>query len=304
MVNLNAPSSLPAIKALILDMDGVLWRGNQPLGDLPAIFRAFEQAGLKVALATNNATLSAAQYLEKLAGFGVQLQPWQIVNSSLAAAEILAQRFPHGGPVFVVGEQGLYEALMGRGFTPLNPLGEPLPPGPQAGPENPLAVIAGMDRSANYLKLSYAVQYIRRGAVFIGTNPDRTYPMPFGLIPGAGAILAALETASDVTPLIAGKPGPEMYRVALGRLGSAPHETLVVGDRLETDIGGAQALGCPTALVLSGVTTPEQAQAWAPPPTLIAPDLTAVAGQVCRGRLAAVSMSGGPEAPGQDGGKL
>lgn len=285
MVHTNQTSSLPAIKALILDMDGVLWRGDQPLGDLAGVFSAFEQAGLKVVLATNNATLTPTQYLDKLARFGARLEAWQIVNSAQAAAEILSERFPQGGPVFLVGEQGLSDALTGRGFTPLNPLGAAVPTGAQAGPEQPVAVVAGMDRGITYPKLSLAVQYIRRGALFVGTNPDRTYPMPFGLIPGAGAILAAIQTATDVTPLIAGKPGPEMYRVALRRLGTAPHETLVVGDRIETDIAGAQALGCPTALVLSGVTTLEQAQAWAPPPTLIASDLTAVAGQVCGAAL-------------------
>ncbi len=280
MVHTHDTFPLPTIKALILDMDGVLWRGDQPLGDLPAIFQAFEQAGLKTALATNNATQTPQQYLDKLARFGVRLERWQIVNSALAAAEMLAERFPQGGPVFVVGEQGLYDALSERGFRPLNPPGAVVPGGAQAGPEQPVAVIAGMDRAISYPKLSLATQYIRRGALFVGSNPDRTYPLPFGLVPGAGAILAALEAATDVAPLIAGKPGPEMYRAALRRLGTAAHETLVVGDRIETDIAGAQALGCPTALVLSGVTPPEQAYAWTPPPTLIAPDLTAIAGQV------------------------
>jgi 4-nitrophenyl phosphatase len=137
-----------------------------------------------------------------------------------------------------------------------------------------LAVVAGLDRQLTYRKLSQAAMLIRRGALFIGTNPDRTYPVPNGLAPGAGAILEALHASTDIAPTIVGKPEPVMYQVALERLQAAPARTLVVGDRLETDIQGAQALGCRTALVLSGVTTHDEARAWKPAPDLITKDLT------------------------------
>jgi len=114
---------------------------------------------------------------------------------------------------------------------------------------------------------------IRAGAPFIATNPDPTFPTPEGLVPGAGAIIAAIEAATGVEAEVIGKPNPGMYRVALQRLKAAPEETLVVGDRLETDIAGAQALGCRTALVLSGVTDEQRARQWDPAPDWIFPDL-------------------------------
>jgi 4-nitrophenyl phosphatase len=250
------------IKALILDMDGVLWRANQPIGNLPEIFAAFERLGLKVTLATNNSTLTVDQYLEKLSGYGVSLKPEQIINSGHAAAYYLNRTHPNGGTVFMIGEAGLRSALAERGFT--------------HGEKDPLAVIVSMDRELTYDKMAQATLLIRSGLPFIGTNPDRTFPTPLGLIPGVGSILAALETASDVKPVIVGKPQPEMYQFALERLRMGPGEVLVVGDRVETDILGAQKLKCPTALVLSGVTSPEAAYTWAPSPDWIGMDLTSL----------------------------
>ncbi|MFM8319686.1 MAG: HAD-IIA family hydrolase [Chloroflexota bacterium] len=258
-----APQSIP-VRALILDMDGVLWRGSQPIGDLPAIFAAIERLGLRVVLATNNATLTVTQYQQKLAQFGVQLEAWQIINSPTATAAYLKRRYPEGGPVYVVGELGLVEAMEQQGFH-LTPDGE-----------QPLAVVAGLDRGMTYAKIDWATRYIRAGALFVGTNPDVTFPAPYGLAPGAGAVLAAIQAATDVRPIIVGKPEPEMYRVALERLGCSAAETLVVGDRLDTDIAGAQALGCPTALVLTGISTEPEARQAAQPPGLIAADLASV----------------------------
>jgi 4-nitrophenyl phosphatase len=119
---------------------------------------------------------------------------------------------------------------------------------------------------------------IRKGLPFIGTNPDVTFPSADGITPGAGAILAALQAASGVAPEIAGKPERPMYDQALARLGTRPEETISVGDRLETDIDGGQRLGLRTALVLSGISTREEAQAWQPRPDLIAEDLTQLLG--------------------------
>mgnify|MGYP001175081157 CR=1 FL=1 len=256
----------PHIRGLILDMDGVLWRDHEPIGNLPAIFDQIQQRGLRVILATNNATRTVASYLEKLAGFGVHLAPWQIITSSQATAQHLRHLHPEGGTVFVVGENGLLEALHEQGFTHSR--------------EQAHTVIAGMDRQLTYEKLAHAALLIRAGAAFIGTNPDRSFPTPAGLVPGAGAILALLETATDIAPTIVGKPGPIMYQQALERLGTAPSETLAVGDRLETDILGGQNTHCKTALVLSGVSTLAQAQAWNPLPDLIAQDLTTVLEQI------------------------
>ena len=123
-----------------------------------------------------------------------------------------------------------------------------------------------------------ATLLVRAGKPFFATNPDKTFPTPRGQIPGAGAWISVIVTATDVRPAIAGKPFPYLLELALERLGTTEDTTYVVGDRLETDIAGGQALGCPTALVLSGVCTLAEAQAWIPKIDIIADDLSALVG--------------------------
>lgn len=258
-MNLNP---LNRIKALILDMDGVLWRDTQALLDMPAFFQAVKDLNIPVVFATNNGTRSVAMYVERLAGFGVTVEPWQIVNSASATADYLARRFPQRGLVFTVAENGVIEALRDHGFKPVIEEAEGI-----------VAVVAGMDRKATYDKLAKATLLIRSGVPFIGTNPDLTFPTPRGLVPGAGAFLTFLEAASGITPVMIGKPEPYLYQFSMERLGTLPEETLAVGDRLETDILGGQKAGCPTVLVLSGVTTPAEAARWTPQPNLILPNL-------------------------------
>jgi 4-nitrophenyl phosphatase len=251
-----------SIQALILDMDGVLWRGSEPIGDLRSIFDKISQLGWKVIFATNNATRTIQQYVDVLASFGIQAQPWQIINSAIAVTHYLCQQHPHGGPVYIVGEQGVIEACDQAGFYQSE--------------NSVIAVIAGMDRQVTYEKLKIATILIRSGVPFIGTNPDVTFPTPYGLVPGAGSILAAITAATGVDPIIAGKPEPTMYQIALNRLKITPESALVVGDRPETDIAGAQQIGCHTALVLSGVTDAKQAASWQPAPDIIEADLASV----------------------------
>ena len=250
------------IRALILDMDGVLWKGDALIADLPPIFDEIERLGLGVIMATNNSTRTPAQYIKKLCSFGVELEGWQVINSTEATAQYLSQFYPEGGPVYVVGESGLVEVLEAKGFT--------------ISEEAVLAVVAGMDRALTYDKIMQASKFIRAGAKFIGTNPDRTFPTPQGLVPGAGTMLAAIEAASYVSPTVIGKPEPIIYQIALERLGVQPAQALMVGDRLETDIAGGQFVGCPVALVLSGVTSLEEAQAWRPKVDIIADNLTSL----------------------------
>ncbi|MHB8818471.1 MAG: HAD-IIA family hydrolase [Bellilinea sp.] len=250
----------PAIKALILDLDGVLWRGNQPIGNLQHIFQRINQHGLKVICATNNSTSTPSQVSAKIAEMGVILSPESILTSAEASALYLKKIYPAGRWVYIVGEVGLSEALRKHGFLHSD--------------TQPLAVVAGMDRQISYEKLAGATHWIRRGVPFIGTNPDKTFPIPDGLAPGAGSILAAIEAASDVQPTIIGKPSPYLYQIAMEQIDTTPQETLAVGDRLETDILGGQRAGMRTALVLSGVTTRKQLDAWPNPPDLVAADLT------------------------------
>jgi 4-nitrophenyl phosphatase len=248
------------IRSLILDMDGVLWRENTPIGDLPAIFHHFRQKDLKVILATNNGTKTPQQYVQKMAGFGVVIDESQIITSSMGIAYLMHKKFPQGGAVFILGEIGLISALKEDGFTHSE--------------TGVLAVAAGMDRNISFPKLSQAALLIRSGLPFYFTNPDRTYPTPKGLIPGAGAILAALEAATDVSAIIAGKPSPTLFEFSLERLGTKPDQTLVVGDRLETDILGGQRAACKTAVVLSGVAERTEAENWRPKVDLIVDSLS------------------------------
>ncbi|MBC8496529.1 MAG: HAD-IIA family hydrolase [Anaerolineales bacterium] len=250
------------IRALILDMDGVLWKGDALIADLSPIFDEIKRLGLGVIMATNNSTRTPAQYIEKFRSYGVELKGWRVINSAEATAQYLSGIYPEGGPVYVVGESGLVEALEAKGFT--------------ISEEAVLAVVAGMDRHINYAKIMQASKLIRAGARFIGTNPDRTFPTPNGEVPGAGTMLAAIGASLDISPTVIGKPEPIIYQIALERLGTKPEETLMVGDRLETDIAGAQNVGCPVALVLSGVTSLDEAQAWRPEVDIIAEDLTSL----------------------------
>lgn len=252
------------LRGLILDMDGVIWQKYQPLGDLRTIFERIAAGGWRVILATNNSTQSPANYLERLEGFGVKLAPWQVINSSQATARYLSAKHPSGGWVYIMGEDGLHQALARAGFQH------------SSVEEEVLAVVVGLNLGMDYGTIARAAKLIRGGAAFIGTNPDKTFPTPQGLHPGAGVMLAAVEAASGVKPTVIGKPQSGMYRVALELLGTSPAETLVVGDRLETDIAGAQKVGCHTALVLSGVTSLKEAQSWSPKPNIIAQNLVEV----------------------------
>lgn len=254
----------PPIQALILDMDGVLWRGNEPIGDLPAIFAHMRAAGLKALLATNNSTKSVEQYQKRLKGFGVKIETWQVVNSSMAAAFLLSRIFPEGGPVYIIGMDGLVHHLGERGFYHAE--------------ENVLAVVSGLDLNFTYEKMRRANTLIRAGARFVGTNPDVTFPRPGGLDPGAGSVIAAIQTASQTKPLIAGKPFPTMMEMALERLQLPAERSLMVGDRLDTDIVGGKRAGCRTALVLSGAATQAELEAWQDAPDLVAPNLSTLLG--------------------------
>jgi 4-nitrophenyl phosphatase len=260
MVKLNSKT----IHALILDIDGVLWRGDQLISDLPPIFDTIDKLGLGVIMATNNSTRTPSNYLKKLTSFGVELEDWQVINSAEATAQYMSEQYPGGGKVYVVGESGLVEALETKGFA--------------VGEEDAIAVVVGMDRELSYVKIDRAAALIRGGAQFIGTNPDRTFPTPNGLMPGAGTALAAIEAASYQSPIVIGKPQPIIFEIALNRLNVEPEEALMVGDRLETDIAGGQQAGCAVAVVLSGVTNREEAQAWKPNVDLIADDLERLIG--------------------------
>jgi 4-nitrophenyl phosphatase len=243
------------INAAILDMDGVLWRSTQPLCDLNKLFSSFNHKGVKVLMATNNGLSTVTQYIEKFNGFGVKIEPWQVLTSAIATGYLVKKQFPKGGPVYIMGEEALFSTLEEFDFYHTE--------------KDPQAVIAGLTRHLTYDMLKNTSLQIQKEIPFFFTNPDSTYPSPEGNIPGAGTILAALETASGVKAKLAGKPLPFLFNVGLERLNSKPNETLVVGDRLSTDILGGQQAGCKTALVLSGISNREDYENWSPRPDLL-----------------------------------
>lgn len=231
---------LITIRHLIIDMDGVLYRESDAIPGLVDFFGFLRQRDTHFVLATNNSTRTPAQYVEKMAGMGVQITPADLITSAQATAAYLREISPPGTPVYAVGQVGLTTALQEAGFVLDSRRVE--------------FVVAGLDVHLTYEKLKTATLLIHRGARFIGTNPDVTLPTAEGLAPGAGAILAAIQASTGVAPTVIGKPEPTMFQQAMARLGAAPADTAALGDRLETDILAAQRTGILSLLVLSGVT--------------------------------------------------
>jgi 4-nitrophenyl phosphatase len=252
---MTVPAQLIRLRSLILDMDGVLYRGNAPTRGAGEFLDFLHQMGIPFVLLTNNSTLTAAQYAAKLAHMGIDAEEDRILTSAEATARHLAGIAPPGTKVYAIGEDGVHRELEKRGFVLRDDA-------------DVAYVVAGFDRHVSYRKLAVATLAIRAGATFIGTNPDKTFPSELGQLPGAGAILAAIEAATDMTPLIIGKPKPAIFELALQKLAAEAETTAMVGDRLDTDILGGHQLGLTTILLLSGVT---DAQHLAGSP--IAPDL-------------------------------
>ena len=258
------------INNLILDMDGVLWRGDTPLPGLVDFFATLRAAGIGFVLATNNATKTAAMYTARLAGFGVDVPPAQILTSAEATAGYLAERFTTDQPVYVVGAQGLREAIAAQGFRFLTPAEV------RAG-SAAACVVVGLSPQLTYEELAMAAILVHNGTPFIGTNPDATFPSEIGPVPGAGAIQAVIITATGVQPTLIGKPGPIIFREAVKRLGGDPAGVAMVGDRLSTDIAGAQAAGLRSILVETGISTRAEAETGPIRPDYIFADITALA---------------------------
>ncbi len=231
---------LSDIRSMLIDMDGVLYRGMQPVPGAKEFLEWARRRGIAFLLFTNNSSLTPVQYAEKLRSMDIIATPEEVFTSCEATAMQLATMIPPGSKVYVIGEDGIRQALQQSGF--------------QFAEKDVAAVVVGWDRKLTYDKLKIATLAIRRGAYFIGTNPDRTYPAEEGLVPGNGAILAALQAATDVAPFIVGKPELPIFRTALRHLQAAAASTAIIGDRPETDVLGGQRAGLMTILVLTGVT--------------------------------------------------
>ncbi len=270
--------SFTNVSALIIDMDGVLWHGDRPLPGLTEFFELLRKRDLPFILATNNAGMTADQYVLKLAKMGVSIAKDEVLTSGMATALYLAQHTdPTQTRVFVIGETGAYQPLLELGFT-LTGLYEIENGNPDCAGSAPGAdfVICGLDRGLTWDKLATATLNIRAGAKFIGTNGDTTLPTEYGVTHGNGAILAALQAATGVTPTIIGKPEPIMYRQAIAQLGADPSETVAIGDRLNTDILGAVRTGIRSIMVLTGISNQQELQTIDYQPTWVMSDIRAV----------------------------
>lgn len=230
------------VRAVIFDMDGVLWRGSEVIPAAPPFLDFLRARGVPFALATNNSGQAPVDYEDKLQRLGLGQIPLEhIITSGVVTVRYLKAHLPPASRVHVVGGDGLRALVQQAGFVLAD--------------ADVAAVVAGIDRQFTYEKAWRAMRLIQGGALFIGTNPDTSFPMPDGPSPGAGSILAMLAAASGQQPLVMGKPAQHMFEAALEVLGTRPEETLMIGDRYDTDIAGAQAVGLQTALVLTGIET-------------------------------------------------
>jgi 4-nitrophenyl phosphatase len=243
-------ANLADITHLIIDMDGVLYRGDEPVPGLREFFATLRRRPIPFILATNNSTRTPQQYADKLGRMGVEISPTEVLTSGQATARALAGEYPPGTRVHVFGMPSLREAMLEEGFVLAD--------------EDVALVVASMDREISYEKLKRATLLIRGGARFVATNRDPTYPSEEGLLPGTGSMIAALETASGIEPVAIGKPEPTMFRLAMAHMDATPETTATIGDRLDTDILGGQRAGLITICVLSGSVTRAEAEAFGP----------------------------------------
>jgi 4-nitrophenyl phosphatase len=239
--------SLADIKHLILDMDGVLYRGSRPMPRLREFFSFLREKPIPFILVTNNATRTPRERSEKLSAMGVEVLPSEILVSGQAVARYLRRDYPAGTRVHVFGMPALAEAMREEGFVPAD--------------EDVKVVVAGVNLEMTYPKVKRAVDLIRGGARFIATNLDPNIPSEDGFLPGSGSMVAMLATASEVRPTAVGKPEPIMYELAMAQMGAGPATTAAVGDRVATDIVGGKRAGMATICVLSGASSRAEAEA-------------------------------------------
>ena len=276
---------LTSIKGLIIDMDGVLWRGQEPLPDLPRFFDVLRRAGIRYVLATNNPSRRSPEYAEKAQRFGIPVSEEQIISSASVTLDYLAHRYPSGTRVHVIGEPQLHEMIAEAGYI----LAE----------DQVKVVVASMDRRMTYDTLKRGTFLLRGGAEFIATNRDAAYPSDEGIVPGSGTMIAALVASSERTPTVMGKPERPLFELGLTRLQLQPSQVASLGDRLDTDVIGGQALGLGTILVLSGYTRPDDLRDSPVQPDLICRDIAELA---TRFEAAFLLASSGPPSPMGGGG--
>jgi 4-nitrophenyl phosphatase len=259
----DALRRLREAKAWIFDMDGVLYRGTEALPGVRELLDALALRERPVMLATNNSMSTPEAYERRLAEMGIEVPAEAVITSALATRDYLVRTLPPGSGIYVIGMPALREQLFAE--TPFHPV--------QYGEEQPDAVVIGLDLGFTYEKLKAGHEAIQQGALFIATNADTTLPTEAGLVPGAGSIVAALAAASGKQPIVIGKPETPMLEMAMLRMGTRPEETVMIGDRLDTDILAGERAGMPTVLVLTGVSTREDLATAEALPDVVVSDL-------------------------------
>jgi 4-nitrophenyl phosphatase len=247
-------SVAPLPRLVIFDLDGVIYRGREPVVGAAALTSALRRHGAMVRFATNNSMATRAAYVTRLGEMGVQAGSDEIVTSTSATIDHLHAHLPAARRVLAVGAPGMLEELRAAGYeaTPAADATEAPYDGGQL-PDTYDVVIAGLDPAFDYHRLAAATGAIRSGAAFIATNADLLYPTPSGFLPGAGSIVAAIRAASGVEPLVIGKPEPGIFTAILERAGVEPGEALAIGDNPEADMVAARRAGIDSILVLTGV---------------------------------------------------
>lgn len=241
------------LKGILLDLDGTLYRGRHEVPGAAGFVSRLAARGIRPLFVTNRSNRGTAEVRDHLRGFGIPCEEEDILTSAQATARILG-----GGRAYCIGEEPLLRELAGAGMV----LTE----------DSPDYVVVGLDRGVTYEKLRTAAAWIRRGARFVATNTDPGLPDGGDVLPGAGAIVAAVQTASGVAPRVIGKPAPHLFDMAVRRAGLRPGDVVAVGDSLDTDIAGGRAAGIRTVLLLTGISSRSEAEAAAIRPDWIAAD--------------------------------
>jgi 4-nitrophenyl phosphatase len=246
----------------IFDLDGTLYRGDEPIAHAVETVAELARRGAEVRYLTNNSSKTRREFALKLGALGYPVRESDVVSTAIGAARL----FPSNGwkSAYVIGEPGLVATLRGAGVDVVN-----ADPDGRVAPDSRShadAVLVGICRRFDYDLLDGAMQQILGGARFVASNPDATYPLEGGrLIPGSGSLVAAVQACTSETPLVIGKPEPFLVQMVLEEARVAPERALVVGDRIDTDLEAGARAGCPTHLVLTGVTRePPPRQAFSP----------------------------------------
>ncbi len=240
-----------SLRTFVFDLDGVIYRGDKPQPSAVETVERLRSSGKLVFFLTNNSTQTRRQYAQKLARMSLPASPESIMTSAYATALWFKEKGFTNATAYVVGEVGIVEDLSEVGVQILESIEG----------EHADFVVVGLDRGFTYEKLRIAQQAILRGAKLVATNRDPTFPMENGVLwPGGGSIVAAIETAAGVESILIGKPETYSLELILSISGSSAEETIMVGDRLDTDIMVGNRAGLHTALVLGGVTSLEEAQ--------------------------------------------